>query len=236
MIWLKAAVSWSTRDSKEIPMALGIDIISDVVCPWCFIGKRRLEAALELYRQRRPEAPAPQVTYHPFELNPDVPREGVARAEYIAKKFGARGYSAHDRLVQAGKPLGIAFAFDKIERQPNTLAAHVLIERARASVVQPAVKEALMKAFFVDGLDLTATETLVRIASEAGLDRKEAEAALADEELRRAVAEEEEKARAMGVSGVPFFIFNGKIAVEGAQPPEVLLEAMFEAEKESTAA
>jgi predicted DsbA family dithiol-disulfide isomerase len=236
MIWLKAAVSWSTRDSKEIPMALSIDIISDVVCPWCFIGKRRLEAALELYRQRRPEAPAPEVTYHPFELNPDVPREGVARAEYIAKKFGARGYSAHDRLVQAGKPLGIAFAFGKIERQPNTLAAHVLIERARASVVQPAVKEALMKAFFVDGLDLTDTETLVRIASEAGLDRKEAEAALADDELRRAVAEEEEKARAMGVSGVPFFIFNGKTAVEGAQPPEILLEAMLEAEKESKAA
>jgi len=217
-------------------MALSIDIISDVVCPWCFIGKRRLEAALELYRQRRPEAPAPEVTYHPFELNPDVPREGIARAEYIAKKFGARGYSAHDRLVQAGKPLGIAFAFDKIERQPNTLAAHVLIERARASVVQPAVKEALMKAFFVDGLDLTDTETLVRIASEAGLDRKEAEAALADEELRRAVADEEEKARAMGVSGVPFFMFNGKVAVEGAQPPEILLEAMFEAEKESKAA
>jgi len=217
-------------------MALSIDIISDVVCPWCFIGKRRLEAALELYRQRLPQAPAPEIAYHPFELNPDIPREGIARADYIAKKFGARGYSAHDRLVQAGKPLGIAFAFDKIERQPNTLAAHVLIERARSSGVQPAVKEALMKAFFVDGLDLTDTETLVRIGSEAGLDRKEAEPALADDKLRRAVAGEEEKARAMGVSGVPFFIFNNRLAVEGAQPPEVLLEAMLEAEKESTAA
>jgi len=217
-------------------MALGIDIISDVVCPWCFIGKRRLEASLELYRRRRPEAPAPEIVYHPFELNPDIPREGIARADYIAKKFGARGYSAHDRLVQAGKPLGIAFAFDKIERQPNTLAAHVLIERARSSGVQPAVKEALMRAFFVDGLDLTDTQTLVRIGSEAGLDRKEAEAALADEALRRAVAEEEDKARAMGVNGVPFFIFNKRVAVEGAQPPEVLLEAILEAEKESAAA
>jgi len=217
-------------------MALSIDIISDVVCPWCFIGKRRLEAALGLYRQRLPEAPAPEIVYHPFELNPDIPREGIARADYVAKKFGARGYSAHDRLVQAGKPLGIAFAFDKIERQPNTLAPHALIERARSSGVQPAVKEALMKAFFVDGLDLTDTETLVRIASEAGLDRKEAEAALADDKLRRAVAEEEEKARAMGVSGVPFFIFNRRLAVEGAQPPEVLLEAILEAQKESTAA
>ena len=217
-------------------MALSIDIISDVVCPWCFIGKRRLEAALELYRARKPAAAAPQVTFHPFELNPDLPREGIARADYIAKKFGARGYGAHDRLVQAGKPLGIAFAFDKIERQPNTLCAHVLIERARGRGFQPEVKEALMKAFFVDGLDLTDERTLVRVASEAGLDRKEAEAALADEALRRAVAEDEDKARAMGVNGVPFFIFNNRLSVEGAQPPEVLLDAMLEAEKESAAA
>src|SRR5882672_6281204 len=217
-------------------MPISIDIVSDVVCPWCFIGKRRLEAALELYRNQRPEAPAPAIAFHPFELNPDIPREGIPRADYVAKKFGARGYSAHDRLVHAGAQLGIPFAFDKIERQPNTLAAHALIEAARRAGVQPAVKEALMKAFFVDGLDLTDHETLVRVASEAGLEGKAAEAALADEDLRRAVAEEEAKARAMGVNGVPFFIFNKRLAVEGAQPPEVLLEAMLEAEKESAAA
>ena len=217
-------------------MSLSIDIVSDIVCPWCFIGKRRLEAALDLYRARNPAAAAPQVTYHPFELNPDVPREGIARADYIAKKFGARGYSAHDRLVQAGTPLGIAFAFDRIARQPNTLAAHALIESARRHGVQGAVKEALMQAFFVDGLDLTDTATLIQIAADAGLERKQAEAAIADEELRRAVAEEEEKARGMGVQGVPFFIFNKRIAVEGAQPPEALLDAMLEAEKESAAA
>ena len=217
-------------------MALAVDVISDVVCPWCYIGKRRLESALELYRQQRPGAAEPQITFHPFELNPDLPSEGISRADYIAKKFGARGYSAHDRLVHAGAELGIPFAFDRIARQPNTLAAHALIERARSSGVQPAVKEALMKAFFVDGLDLSEGETLARVAAEAGLDRKEAEAALADEKLRRAVADEEDKARAMGVRGVPFFIFNNRLAVEGAQPPEVLLEAMLEAEKESAAA
>jgi predicted DsbA family dithiol-disulfide isomerase len=217
-------------------MSLTIDIVSDVVCPWCFIGKRRLEAALALYRERAPAAPEPQLAYHPFELNPDMPSEGIARADYIAKKFGARGYSAHDRLVHAGAQLGIAFAFDKIERQPNTLAAHVLIESARRRGVQVAVKEALLSAFFVEGRDLTDAGTLVRVAESAGLDRKEAEAALADEELRRAVAEEENKARAMGVNGVPFFIFNQRLAVEGAQPPEVLLKAMLEAEKESAAA
>lgn len=218
------------------PMALSIDIVSDVVCPWCFIGKRRLEAALELYRQRRPEAPAPEITFHPFELNPDLPREGIARADYIARKFGARGYSAHERLTHAGAQLGIAFAFDKIARQPNTLAAHALIERARLSGVQGEVKEALLKAFFVDGADLTDEQTLVRVAAAAGLERAEAGAALADEELRRAVAKEEEQARAMGVNGVPFFIFNKRLAVEGAQPPEVLLEAMLEAEKVPAAA
>jgi predicted DsbA family dithiol-disulfide isomerase len=213
-------------------MTLAIDIISDVVCPWCFIGKRRLEAALELYRKRDPEAPAPQVAYHPFELNPDIPREGIARADYIAKKFGARGYSAHDRLVHAGAQLGIPFAFDRIERQPNTLAAHALIEWARRRGVQAAVKEALMKAFFVDGLDLTDTAVLVRVAAEAGLDRDEAAACVADEGLRRTVAEEEDKARRMGVQGVPFFILNNRLAVEGAQSPDVLLDAMLEAEKE----
>jgi predicted DsbA family dithiol-disulfide isomerase len=217
-------------------MALSIDIVSDVVCPWCYIGKRRLEAALQLYRGQRPEAPAPEVVFHPFELNPDMPREGIARADYIAKKFGARGYSAHDRLVHAGAQLGIAFAFDKIERQPNTLAAHALIEAARLKGVQGAVKEAMLKAFFADGVDLTDEATLVRVAAEAGLDREAAEAALADESLRSAVAGEEEKARAMGVNGVPFFIFNQRIAVEGAQPPDVLLEAMLEAERESAAA
>ena len=217
-------------------MALSIDIVSDVVCPWCYIGKRRLEAALALYRERRPDAPAPAVTFHPFELNPDMPREGVSRADYIAKKFGARGYSAHDRLVHAGTQLGIAFAFERIARQPNTLAAHSLIEAARNKGAQGAMKEALLKAFFVDSLDLTDEATLVKIASEAGLDGEEAKAALADEGLRRLVAEEEDKARAMGISGVPFFIFNQRLAVEGAQPPDTLLDAMLEAEKEAAAA
>jgi len=217
-------------------MALAIDVVSDVVCPWCYIGKRRLEAALELYRERRPDAPAPKVTFHPFELNPDMPREGVSRADYIAKKFGARGYSAHERLTHAGAQLGIAFAFDRIARQPNTLAPHALIEAARRKGVQGAVKEAMLKGFFVDSADLTDEKTLVRLAAEAGLERGEAEAALADEALRNAVAQEENQARAMGINGVPFFIFNQRLAVEGAQGPDVLLEAMLEAEKESAAA
>ncbi len=213
-------------------MPLAIDIVSDVVCPWCYVGKRRLERALELYRARRPDAPAPTVTYHPFQLNPDIPREGVPRAEYVEKKFGPRGYGAHERLVHAGAPLGIAFAFDRIERQPNTLPAHALIEWARRRGVQPAVKEALMKAFFVDARDLTDPRTLADVAAEAGLDRAEAETAIADAELLKHVAEEEEHAKTMGIHGVPFFILNRRLAVEGAQPADVLLEAMLEAEKQ----
>ena len=213
-------------------MPLAIDIVSDVVCPWCYVGKRRLERALELYRAKRPDAPAPEVVYHPFQLNPDVPREGVPRAEYIEKKFGPRGYGAHERLVHAGRPLGIDFAFDRIERQPNTLAAHALIEWARRRGVQPAMKEALMQAFFVEGRDLTDAATLVDIAVRAGLERAEAEAAIADEELRKGVVDEEEHAKNMGIHGVPFFIFNRRLAVEGAQPPDVLFEAMLEAEKQ----
>ena len=213
-------------------MALTIDIVSDVVCPWCYVGKRRLEGALELYRARRPAAPAPEVTYHPFQLNPDIPRDGVPRAEYVEKKFGPRGYGAHERLVHAGAPLGIAFAFDRIARQPNTLASHALIEWARRRGVQAAVKEALLKAFFVDARDLTDPATLVAVAAEAGLDAKEAEAAVADDELLKNVAEEEEHAKTMGIHGVPFFIFNRRLAVEGAQPADVLLEAMLEAEKQ----
>ena len=216
----------------DFAMPLTIDIVSDVVCPWCYVGKRRLERAIELYRAKHPGAPAPEVTYHPFQLNPDVPREGVPRAEYIERKFGPRGYGAHERLVHAGKPLGIDFAFDRIERQPNTLPAHALIEWARRRGAQPAVKEALMKAFFVDGRDLTDPQTLVAVAAESGLDRNEAETAIADAELLKNVAEEEEHAKTMGIHGVPFFIFNRRLAVEGAQPSDVLLEAMLEAEKQ----
>ena len=121
--------------------ALNIDVISDVVCPWCFVGKRRLEAALALYAQKHPDRPAPVVHWHPYQLNPDLPREGIPRKEYIAQKFGGRPYP-NERLESVGAPLGIAFAFDKMLRQPNTLAAHSLIARAAHIGRQAEMKEA----------------------------------------------------------------------------------------------
>jgi predicted DsbA family dithiol-disulfide isomerase len=211
-------------------MPLSIDVVSDVVCPWCFIGKRRLEGALALYASERPEEPAPAVTWRPFQLNPDLPAEGMPRADYVARKFGPRGGAVYDRVCAVGREVGIAFAFDRIARQPNTLAAHSLIDLAGARGRQDAVKEAFLRAYFLDGVDLTARANLVAIATAAGLDRAEVEARLDDPRARETVAAEDERARALGIQGVPFFIFNGRLGVSGAQSAEVLLDAMKQAE------
>jgi len=211
-------------------MTLAIDVVSDVVCPWCFIGKRRLEGALALYAKERPDAPPPTVTWRPFQLNPGLPAEGMARADYIARKFGSRGGAVYDRVSAVGREVGIDFAFDRITRQPNTLAAHSLIELARAKGRQGATKEAFLRAYFLDGVDLTARENLVAIATSAGLERATVEEWLDNAEAREAVAAEDARARELGIEGVPFFIFNGRLGVSGAQPAEVLLDAMKQAE------
>jgi len=215
---------------------LNIDIISDVVCPWCYIGKRQIEAALALYAQQNPGADTPRVTWRPFQLNPQLPAEGMSRQDYVVQKFGAaRAKDIYARVAAVGSEHGIAFAFDKIARQPNTVAVHSLIALAGAAERQPdglqgRVKEAFLKAYFLDGVDLTKTENLVAIATAAGLDRARVEQCLADPQSRLAVSEEDKRARAIGVEGVPFFIFNGKLAVSGAQGPEALLDAMRQAE------
>ena len=212
-------------------MTLAIDIISDVVCPWCYIGKRRLESALALYRERQPGAPEPTITWHPFELNPDMPDEGIAREDYVARKFGARGKDVYKRVASVGEQVGIPFAFDKVGRQPNTRRVHALIAAARDSGRQGAVKEGFLRAYFLEGTDLTRRENLEAVALAAGLDRETVRATLDSDEVLGQVAAEEEHARDLGVEGVPFFIFNQKVAVSGAQEPEALLGAMLEAEK-----
>ena len=212
-------------------MSLHIDIISDVVCPWCYIGKRQIEKALELHARHNPGAEKPSVTWRPFQLNPQLPAEGMSRADYVMQKFGAaRAKDIYARVAAVGAEHGIAFAFDKIARQPNTVAAHSLIALAAAAGVQDQVKEALLHAYFLDGVDLTKTENLVAIATGAGLDRTQVEQCLADPQSRQAVEDEDQRARAIGVEGVPFFIFNGKLAVSGAQGSEALFDAMRQAE------
>ena len=211
-------------------MPLTIDVVSDVVCPWCFIGKRRLEGALALYAKEHPDAPSPTVIWRPFQLNPGLPAEGMARADYIARKFGPRGGAVYDRVSAVGREVGIDFAFDRITRQPNTLAAHSLIGLAGTQGRQDATKEAFLRAYFLDGVDLTARASLVSIATSTGLDRAAVEEWLDNAEARDAVAAEDARAREIGIEGVPFFIFNGRLGVSGAQPAEVLLDAMKQAE------
>lgn len=207
---------------------LTIEVVSDVVCPWCYIGKRRLEAALELYAQAKPDAPPPKVSFHPFQLNPDLPPEGMLRADYVARKWGGRPSSeVYARVSGVGKSVGIDFEFDRIVRQPNTKAAHALIALAGTLGVQPAVKEAMMRAYFIDGRDLTDIDTLVEVAERAGLDPKRARAHLADPDALRAIDGADLQARRIGVEGVPFFIFNRRYAVSGAQEAQALVEAMI---------
>ena len=219
------------------PPELSIDIISDVVCPWCFIGKRRLEGALALYRERHPQGPAPEVRWWPFQLNPEMPPEGVDRSAYLERKFGTASVAdIYARVTGVGQEVGIPFAFDKMVRQPNTLAAHSVVAMAGLHGVQDAMVEALFRAYFIAGEDLTQDDALIRIATGAGLSEADVRECLGGAEMRTQTAHEDKRARELGVEGVPFFIFNRRIAVSGAQPEAMLLQAMERATEESVAA
>ncbi len=210
---------------SEANEILTIDIVSDVVCPWCYLGEKRLEAALA------DEAGPVAVRWRPYQLDPTIPEGGLDRAEYMAKKFGARGrlQSVHDNLTRLGAEVGVPFAFDKIKRSPNTLDAHRLIRWAASAGVQEQVADRLFKAYFVEGRDIGDRGALVEIASQCGLDGKLVERLLADGADVDLVRQEIEQAQAMGVSGVPFFIFGGRFGLPGAQEPSVLRQAMADA-------
>ena len=212
--------------------ALTVDVISDVVCPWCYIGKRRLEAALARLRETEPDLPV-QVRWHPFQLNPGVPREGIDRREYLEAKFGGpeRAKQIYARVSAAGATVDIPFAFDAIERQPNTLDAHRLIAwaQARHEGDPDALVENLFRAYFVEGRFLGDHEELVGQATAAGYDADDARKFLASDAREAEVVHADQRARAHGVSGVPFFIFGGKTALSGAHEPEALLEAIAQA-------
>ena len=204
---------------------LAIDIVSDVVCPWCYLGEKRLEAALA-------EAPQPvAVRWRPYQLDPTIPEGGVDRAEYMTRKFGASGRlrSVHDNLTRLGAEVGLAFAFDKIKRSPNTLDAHRVIRWANSAGAQGKVVDRLFKAYFVEGRDIGDRGVLINIARECGLDAGLVEKLLEEGADADLVREEIAQAQAIGVSGVPFFIFAGRLGVPGAQDPSVLVSAMAQA-------
>ena len=210
---------------SEADETLTIDVVSDVVCPWCYLGEKRLEAALA-------EEPQPvAVRWRPYQLDPTIPEGGLDRVEHMAKKFGKSGrlQSVHDNLTRLGAEVGVPFAFDKIKRAPNTLDAHRLVRWASSAGVQARVVNRLFEAYFVEGRDIGDRSLLTEIGGECGLERTLVEELLtkgADADL---VREEIAQAQAIGVSGVPFFIFAGRLGVPGAQEPSVLRRAIAQA-------
>ena len=203
-----------------------IDVTSDVICPWCYVGKRRLEKAVAL--SGRGDV---RVRWHPFQLNPDMPAGGIDRKEYRTAKFGSweRSLALDAQVAAAGRAEGIPFAHDKMMRTPNTLAAHRLIALADAEGVQDAVVEALFRAYFTEGRDIGHTPTLLDVAAGAGLDRGRAERLLAGDDGLAAVRAADDQARRAGVQGVPFFVVNGTVALSGARNPDDFLAAFRQA-------
>ena len=208
-------------------MVLTIDVISDVVCPWCFIGKRRLEAALRELRAERPDV-VPTIRWLPYFLNPDTPEEGEPYRPFLERKFGGPERLAQiwAQIAEAGRTAGIAFAFERIEVRANTLRAHRLIHRAQRDGDAGALVERLFAAQFLQGENLGEAAVLARLAAECGEDEAAALAYLQSGEDAEAVRDEAARAQRLGINGVPFFILAGRYGVAGAQPPEVLLEAL----------
>jgi predicted DsbA family dithiol-disulfide isomerase len=202
---------------------LPIDVVSDVVCPWCFIGKRRLEKAIAL----KPQIPV-TVRYRPYFLNPWVPRAGISRTEYLTTKFGSvERYMANaPRMVMAARQEGLVYNIDAIKRQPNTTDCHRLVRWAGESGDAARIKQRLMDMYFTEGADLTDNEVLVRAARDCGMDADAVRRRLAGDEDVESVSAEAESAKEAGIEGVPCFILGGIFAVSGAQSPEYLADAM----------
>jgi predicted DsbA family dithiol-disulfide isomerase len=200
-----------------------IDVVSDVVCPWCFIGKRRLEKALAL----RPGV-AVEVHWRPYFLNDWIPREGMSREQYLTTKFGSpeRYKGIAQRVTAAAAEEGLTYAADKMKRQPNTLDCHRLIRWAEGIGKAAEMKQKLMDLYFTQGADLTDRDTLVKAAADVGLDADTVRAALASDQDVAEIDQEAHSAKAAGIEGVPCFIFGGKFAVSGAQSPEYLADAI----------
>jgi predicted DsbA family dithiol-disulfide isomerase len=208
---------------------LTIDVVSDVVCPWCFVGKRLLETAIAL----KPEI-AVEVRYRPYFLNPWVPREGMSRDDYLIAKFGSvENYNKNSgRITAAAASIGLTYARDKIKRQPNTLDCHRLIYWAGQIGNAARMKQRLMDLYFSEGGDLSDREVLVKAAADCGMDPDQTRDRLASTEDVERVEAEATSAKAAGIDGVPCFIFGGQFAVSGAQPPAVLAQAIERAAAE----
>jgi predicted DsbA family dithiol-disulfide isomerase len=201
--------------------ALTIDVYSDVVCPWCYIGKRRLEQALDTVK----EGNSARVIWRPFQLNPTMPKAGMDRRVYLEAKFGGPGElkAIQDRVAAVGAKTGIDFAFDRIQRTPNTFDAHRVIWFAQQQAHQDEVVEELFHGYFTEGCNIGETDVLISLAARAGLDRDNVSRLLESEDGIDAVKQEEARGHQLGIRGVPYFLFNGNRPVSGAQPVETFV-------------
>ena len=207
-----------------------IDVVSDVVCPWCYIGKRRLEKAM----QQLSSEYTFEVEYHPYELNPDMPVQGTNQRAYLVDKFGSedRYEQITDHTTQVAATEGLTFNFDKQNTSPNTRKAHAVIQLAKAKGKEMAVVENLFKAYFTDGIDLSDDKNLTEVAVQAGLERFSVELLLADENALKPIAVMEKELSKLGISGVPFYIINSKYGVSGAQTSDTFMQVFKEVSQE----
>lgn len=208
--------------------SIAIDVVSDVVCPWCLIGVRRLELALE----QLPNVQA-EVRFHPFLLDPSTPDEGVDLRERLRSKYGIPAERMFERVEAAARESGIPLDFEKVRRSVATTRAHTLLRHALARGTQRALKKALLAAYFLEGRDVGDVDVLVEIASAHGFDADEARALLRDDQELRATREAASAMAARGISGVPFFILGQRLALSGAQPVETMKAAIERAIDES---
>jgi predicted DsbA family dithiol-disulfide isomerase len=203
---------------------LTIEIYSDLICPWCYIGRRRLGEALKLLGLSEP----PSIVWRPFELNPNLPKSGLDRRVYRTAKFGSweRSQAMDREVAETGKTLGLTFHYERILMTPNTLEGHRLLWWAREMGSQDALAEALFRAYFSEGRDLGRLEVLTDVAVEVGLSREQARRFLQSDAGRDEVLAEEREGRRRGLNGVPFFVLNGMPAFAGAQPAGAFVEAL----------
>jgi|SRR5690554_5201874 len=209
------------------PKSFKIEIYSDVVCPWCYVGKRYVTSALEYYRNTYPDEIQPEVHWLPYQLHAQLPAEGVDRHEYLKRRYPGQANSLEmfASVIKAAHKVGVEFNFDRIRVQPNTVNAHRLIRFASQRDAREAVVERLFRGFFNEGRNLSDLGVLADIAAESGLDRDESAAYLASEVDADWVRETDARAKYLGITTVPFIVLNGHKGVSGNMPAERIFEA-----------
>lgn len=203
---------------------LAVDIVSDVICPWCLIGTRRLAQALEAFPDVRAD-----IRYHPFLLDPTTPREGVDLRERLARKYGVVPDRIFERVEAAARESGIALDFSRVKRTFSTLGAHTLLRHAAEKGTQEALAQALFDAYFLDGKDLSAPAELAAVAARHGFEVDEAIALLSDDAELEKTREEATAMARQGIDGVPFFVFDQRLAFSGAQAVDTMKQVIAKA-------